>query len=290
MGSKDLREKHLFSYNDVFASAWNDLAPACAENANAALKWFDPEDLTDAPTETVAVLRGGISQRYRDILKYAGSELGLNIAMFGLENQTTVDWEMPMRVMMYDAMAYLAQIQNRQDGQNLVPIFTRVLYFGYNKRWNAPRRLSDRCAIPERFRAHFQDYAVDVIEMAWLDDSQIDRLGGDIKALAIFLRNLRLNEFRSWPEIEIKHVSEMLDLFAAITGQSRFEEMKLEFKDEGSVKMCEVLQKYDEKLIREGEKRGEKRGMNEKAVSVAKKLIGMKMNNADIADVTGLPL
>ena len=264
MGSKDLREKHLFSYNDVFACAWNELAPSDAKSPGIVQKWFDAEDLTDAPTEGVATHRGGISHRHRDIFKYAGDCAGLNIAMFGLENQTADDWDMPSRVMMYDAMSYSAQTQRRRSGQKLVPIFTRVLYFGYNKRWKAPRRLSEQCAIPDRFRAHFQDYAVDVIELAWLTDDQIERLSGDLKAIAVCLRNFRLGELARRPDTEIAHVREVLDLLGDITGSSWFSDIKDNYESQcGRVKMCEMFEKYNAGLIAAGEERGKAEGKAE---------------------------
>ncbi len=262
MNDKDLREKHLFSYNDVFACAWNELAPSDSQSSDIVQKWFDAEELTDAPTEAIATHRGVISHRYRDIFKYAGDSAGLNIAMFGLENQTADDWNMPARVMMYDAISYSAQSRRRKCGKKLVPIFTRVLYFGYNKRWKAPRRLSEQCAIPERFRAHFQDYAVDVIELAWLTESQIERLSGDLKAIAVCLRNFRLGELAHWPDTEIAHVREVLDLLGDITGSSWFSDIKDDYASHcGSVKMCEMFEKYNAGLIAVGEKRGKAEGI-----------------------------
>ena len=262
MGSKDLREKHLFSYNDVFACAWNELAPSDAKSPDIVQKWLDAEDLTDAPTEAVATHCGVFSHRHRDIFKYAGDCAGLNIAMFGLENQTADDRNMAVRVMMYDAISYSAQSRRRKSGQKLVPVFTRVLYFGYNKRWNAPRRLSEQCAIPERFRAHFQDYAVDVIELAWLTDDQIERLSGDLKAIAVCLRNFRLGELTHWPDTEIAHVPEVLDLLGDITGSSRFSEIKDDYASHcGRIKMCEMFEKYNAGLIAAGEERGKAEGI-----------------------------
>ena len=315
MGTKDLLEKHLFSYNDVFASAWNEIAP----DSGIVQKWFDAGDLIDAPTETVAMLHSGILQRHRDIFKYAGSAVGLNIAMFGLENQTTADRDMTMRIMMYDAISYWAQNKNRKADQNPVPVFTRVLYFGYTEPWNAPRKLSDRLKVPDRFRAHFQDYAIDVIELAWLSDSQIDRLSGDLKALAVCLRKFRLKELDHWPDTEIAHVPEVLNLLGAITGNSFFSNIKDDYASHcGRVKMCEMFEKYNAGLIAIGEERGEERGiaigeergiaigeergiaigeetgkklgMAEKALVIAKNLLDMRMPQSDIAKATGLPI
>ena len=59
----------------------------------------------------------------------------------------------------------------------------------------------------------------------------------------------------------IKHVDELLKLMTVLTGDSRFEEQIKEMhKEEGEVKMCEVLDKIENRGIEIGETRGRKIG------------------------------
>ena len=59
----------------------------------------------------------------------------------------------------------------------------------------------------------------------------------------------------------IKHVDELLKLMTVFTGDSRFEEQIKEMhKEEGEVKMCEVLDKIENRGIEIGETRGRKIG------------------------------
>ena len=146
-----------------------------------------------------------------------------------------------------------------------------------------------------------------MIELAWLSDEQIERLTGDLKVLAVFLRKMRRQELDDWPDLEIKYVPEVLDLLTAITGHRQFKQNKRKYaKRQGRITMCELFQKHDNDLIKkgraegmkqgeakgkaEGEKCGLAKGMAQKALDIAKNLIAMHMPEEDVAKATGLSL
>ena len=161
MNDKDLREKSLFGLNDVFAEFLN--AFYRPQNAPPIL----PEEIADAPTEFVSDIRGGgLTRKFRDVLKCLRSEIGINLAFFGLENQTKSDKAMPIRVMGYDWLVYDNQLKQKTGKQKLIPIVTFVLYFGYDKRWDAPRSLSECFDVPAALKSCFQDYSIRVIELS----------------------------------------------------------------------------------------------------------------------------
>ena len=56
MHDKDMREKHFFNYNDVFATFWNALIFKSSTPA------IDPDYLEDAPTEYVDIPKRRLSQ------------------------------------------------------------------------------------------------------------------------------------------------------------------------------------------------------------------------------------
>ena len=62
---------------------------------------------------------------------------GKILAMFGLENQTNTDYDMPMRIFSYDGSSYKSQLMRTskevQDDARY-PIITLMLYFG-EKHW-----------------------------------------------------------------------------------------------------------------------------------------------------------
>ena len=326
MGTKDLLEKQLFSKNDVFSSVWNEL-DGSVELPSTGKNWLDPDDLAEASPELVAGIKKNMLHRFRDVLKVCKDKFGLSVALLGLENQTEPEEDMAIRVMLYDAMGYFVQSQNSKSGTKIVPIFTRVLYFGYTKRWNTPRKLSDLCVVPPNLASRFQEYKIEVIELAWLTDEQIERLTGDLKVLAIFLRKIRLKQIDDWPKLEIKYMSEILQLLYEITGQQWFEQQASNSINlQRRMNMCELFEKYDSDLIEQGRKlgldegkklgldegkklgldegkklgldegkklgldEGKRLGLDEKASSIARNLIAMSMPEDDIAKVTGLSL
>ena len=170
--------------------------------------------------------------------------------------------------MLYDALGYYAQVEELKPGKKVVPIFTRVLYFGYNTKWSAPRQLSELCVVPSKLASRFQDYHIEVIELAWLSDEQIERLTGDLKVLAVFLRKMRLKQLNDWPKLKITYVPEVLGLLNEITGHERFKQEKCNFANlQRSMTMCDLFEKHDSALIEEGKKlgldEGKKLGLDE---------------------------
>ena len=260
MAEQDSREKHLFYYNEVFATLWNGLI---FKRRNEAIR---ADLLEDAPTEYVDVPKRAPLKRVRDVMKYYKGRAGLNVALLGLENQTAEDASMIGRIMCYDGLAYQRQLTQTPKGRKILPVFTAVVYFGYNTRWNGARSLRGVVDLPARWRRHFSDYRIRVIELAWLSDEEIDALSGDMKALAVCLRKFRLKELDDWPDTEIEHIAEVLDLLGDITGNSWFSDIGDKYALHcGRVKMCEMFEKYNAGLIAVGEERGieigEKRGI-----------------------------
>ena len=158
-----------------------------------------------------------------------------------------------------------------------------------------------------------------MIELAWLSDEQIERLTGDLKVLAVFLRKMRLKQLDDWPDIEITYVPEVLDLLHEITGHKIFKQEKRRFtKLQRRITMCELFEKHDSALIEKGRKlgwdkgvaKGKKLGLDEgkklgldegkklgldegkaeMASSIARNLIAMSMSESDIAKATGLSI
>ena len=309
MAEQDSREKHLFYYSEVFAALWNGLI---FRSPNEAIR---ADLLEDAPTEYIDIPKRAPFKRVRDVMKYCKNRAGLNVALLGLENQTAEDASMIGRIMCYDGLAYSHQLSRTPKDRKIMPVFTAVVYFGYNARWDGARSLRDIVDLPAQWQRHFCDYRIRVIELAWLTDEEIDALSGDIKALAVCLRKFRLKELDRWPDTEIAHVAEVLDLLGDITGSSWFSDIKDDYASHcGSVKMCEMFEKYNAGLIAVGEERGkaegiaigeergkaegiaigEERGkalgMTEKTIKIAKNLLNMQMPQCDIAEATGLSL
>ena len=263
MGELDLREKNLFAIDTIFAALLNAfLIPKGAQPIR-------PEDITDAPTEIVTLVRGGVVHRFRDIFKCVRDRLSIGLAFLGLENQTHFDKDMPMRIMAYDALSYCRQFETLKPGEKLLPVVTFVLYFGYDKCWNGPRSLSECFEVPEQLKPFFCDYSIHVIELAWLTDEEIERLTGDLKTLARCLRSFREHNFEDDFDDTIEHPDAVLRLLEKITGESSFKKMRQTYSEKENLRMCEIFEAMrnnykmigKEEGLREGKKEGKEEGL-----------------------------
>ena len=255
MSEKDLSEKSLFGLNDVFADFLNVFYRP--KEAPRIL----PTDLADAPTESAAELgNGSFAHKFRDIFKCLRGEAGINLAFFGLENQTKPDKTMPIRAMTYDALSYAHQAKHADSKQKMLPVVTIVLYFGYDSRWNAPRSLSECFDVPAAIKPLFQDYSIRVIELAWLSDEEIDALGAELKFIAQSLRCFRKREFAFEPKGAIRHHREVLTLLEHVTGEPAAA-IREKFQTEKETNMCEIMEEFRAHYRAEGFEQGERRGM-----------------------------
>ena len=103
MAQKDLTEKTLEAYNDVFSDIINVLVfhgkPIVKE-----------DELEDASPLSMFKADGKLHEQERDVSKY-WKKTNLRISLFGLENQTKYESVMPLRMFGYDGAAYRAQVK-----------------------------------------------------------------------------------------------------------------------------------------------------------------------------------
>ena len=91
MREKDVTQKMLENYNDVFADVLNVLL----FDGNMIV---DEGKLTDALPMSMLKVDGRVRTQDRDVAKYWNKNK-MNMAFFGLENQTGPDKLMPFRVL-----------------------------------------------------------------------------------------------------------------------------------------------------------------------------------------------
>ena len=102
MKSKDITQKMLERYNDVFA----DIVNVLLFNGK---RIVEENALIDTPTDRALKIDGDIYSQDRDVAKYWKNSQ-INIALFGLENRTTPEKLMPLRVIGYDGAEYKKQV------------------------------------------------------------------------------------------------------------------------------------------------------------------------------------
>ena len=262
MQGKDITEKMLEKYNDVFADILNVLLFAGGDVV-------DESALTDALPMSMLKIDGRVRTQERDIAKYWRKNK-INVALFGLENQTVPNKLMPLRVFGYDGAEYVKQSRKENSDRAKYPVITLVLYLGYEKRWNYPKRLFDVLDIDEDVRPYVNDFKINLFEIAYLKREKIDLFKSDFRILADYLYQMRKNRDYIADETNIGHVEELLTLMSAMTGDNRFEETINDFKGKEKVNMCEVLDRVEARGIEKGRLEGRQEGNINTLISLVK--------------------
>lgn len=258
MGIKDITEKILADFNDVFADIINGVL-------------FDGEqiisehELENVKDRSQYKFNNRIHEQERDLSK-RWIPYKICFALYGLEHETGTEPYMPMRIIGYDGASYRGQLTRKEKDKPNYPVITIVLYFGM-EHWDKPRTLHECMDIQERLKPFVSDYKINVVEVAFLDD-KLDNFHSDFRIIAEYFVNKRKNVDYVPGSQEIKHADEFLKLLQALTGDARYYEvlevLQKEQKKEG-LKMCEVLDRAENRGIAIGEKRGEERGREEMA-------------------------
>ena len=216
MAEKDIAEKALEAYNDVFADIANGLL-------FQGEKVISEEELEERQPRSYYKASGKIREIERDTSKLWRNG-NIRIAFIGYENQTEADPDMPLRIIGYDGAEYRVQLTKENDTESRYPVITLVLYFGYTKPWDKPKRLLDRLNIPEKLKPYVSDYKINLFEIAYLSRKQVNLFKSDFRVVAdYFVQKREKGDYV--PETqELKHVQETLQLLSVMTGDHRFEE------------------------------------------------------------------
>ena len=236
--SKNKASLALLWYSDVFASAVNVLLCDGTQTV-------DPADLQDTKTFSAFGFGEKLKEQARDVAKLWVSR-GMKIAFLGIEHQSAPDPRMVLRVMGYDLMAYLDQndddednsqdqaegsLQEEEEQDYRYPVLTVVLNFNL-KRWGSPRTLQEYLdKTPDKIKQAcgplwklLANYGpIQVIDMAWLSDEQIDLLHPDLRGVALALRGKRLYGKAILSEDSLVHFLETARLMSVLSGQTKEE-------------------------------------------------------------------
>ncbi|MCD8019943.1 MAG: Rpn family recombination-promoting nuclease/putative transposase, partial [Clostridiales bacterium] len=218
-----------------------------------------------------------LHEQERDIAKYWKKDK-VNIILYGIKNQSSVDRYMPFRIIGYDGASYRQQLlkdkSRKEDTDNektekntmenekekkkrkekmIVPVVTIVLYFGTDEKWDQPCTIKELLHIPEGFEDYVNDYKIHVFNIAWSTDEEMERLESDFKIVAKFFVRKRKGLGLDTEDTQaIKHVDEMMKLLSVMTNDDAYQNLDFSKQEKGEVRMCEVAQK----LISEGKRQG----------------------------------
>ena len=238
MTQKDIAEKNLEAWNDVFADIVNVLL-------FKGKRLMKEKDLEADTKDSIIKADGEIHEQERDVSKFWKNG-EIRISILGFENQTVQDYNMPLRVISYDGASYKQELLDKKLIQKY-PVATLVLYFGIDSKWKAPKKLHDCFKIPDELKPFVSDYKINVFDIAWLSDETIDMFKSDFKFVAKYFQTKRQNKEYRPTNDEIVHVDSLLKMFTALTGDNYFEtvynDSNLKNK-KGGVTMCDIVQGF----------------------------------------------
>lgn len=224
-----------------------------------------------------------------------GSELYIFIL---LEFQSSVDRFMSLRMLRYITELYEYLIKNYRI-KKLPAVFPVMLYNG-EKKWTAPEELNKLIekSIPLKYIPDFRYYKIaenefskdflfkiknSVSALFYTENSVKEDLISEIRILVNLLRSEKPEElsfFINWFKYMFKDREDLVEEIKGI--------------DEVNKMLRSSLKKYSKELISEGMEKGLQKGL-EKGIKKAKletaaALLGRKMPEKDISEVTGLTL
>lgn len=263
MGEKDLAEKLMEDYPDVFADIVNVLL-------------FGGRQIV-LPQELMAVGlqsqfkadTGKAHEQERDVAKYWIRD-GQILALIGLENQTSPDKDMPMRIAAYDGSSYKSQLLNNISGHCVTryPVITLVLYFG-EKPWGASgRSLRGMFRNPEHLEPYIKSHPVHIFQIAYLSEEQLRLFRSDFGFLAEFMVCKRKNEpFRISSDRKIVHVDAVLKMLSVFAQEEYVNKLSKEIvevqRKGGCVMGCNVSEAWVNLGRAEGMQKGIQEGIQE---------------------------
>lgn len=267
MAEKDKVQRTLESYNDVFA----DIVNVLLFNGEETVK---ENELTDAQPFSYYKMDGKkINSQERDVSKFWNNGQ-IRLSLIGLENQMKTDKYMPLRVIGYDGAAYRAQLLEKRK-EPCYPIITLVLYFGTKRHWKHNRTLKEVITIPSDLDPFVNDYKINVFELAWLTDEQIEMFKSDFREVVQFLKCQRTDKVFTGSKKKLKHAMEILDLLRVMSDNDKdfvtsIEDLK-EQSIKGGIGMCDVIQYWV------------KKGSEDKAVEGAVMLVNEYRETPEVA-------
>lgn len=191
MGKSDIKSKNLMQNNRYFADTINN-------GLFRGERYVLPEDLTELDTSEMVIIEDELNknqylQKFRDVLKQAiirkdGKAI---YVIIGIENQTEVNYAMPVRSLLYDAMRYSKQVENtaRKHKEErlrsgkvksiakseflsgcykndiLMPVLTLTVFYSH-KKWDGARSIHEMFSkdIDKELLELIPDYKINILE------------------------------------------------------------------------------------------------------------------------------
>ncbi len=218
---KDILEKSLLNYPEVFCDIFNNLVL----KGKGTMR---PEDLREKNIwSSYMDAEGETREQYRDVLML-WKKHRTHILLVGVENMTAPDDSLFLKIPEYDSSVLRKQLKEGKIKGKVTPAVTIVLYYGYRK-WNAPedfhswKRVQ---SLPDELRSIITNYRYIVIDLGALTEEEIHLLKSDFRVVADYLSQMRRTKKYIPENWTLKHPKEVFELLRVMTGTREFEELE----------------------------------------------------------------
>ena len=212
--------------------------------------------------------RINVMERRRDILMHATVN-GIPVYI-GLEIQSTINYSMPYRLLLYDTMTYHLQYKliDKDHREHFRPtgVMSTVLYSG-DRTWHQPHSLLDRILVPEPLKGLMNTWKGNIHD---IKEINVELLRNEkVKSLISAVQTIyRWNKDTS--TIRELVLSKEVAIVVAVMTNSEELVIRIEKEEREEVDMCQVLEEF--KL--ESEMRGLKQGKIQTIVNQLKSKFG----------------
>ena len=278
MGKSDIIAKEYMEDNTIFADVFNFLL----YGGTSVLKsdHLRPLD-TVLPVSMVKNGTDAAVQKIRDIYKaYTVKTDGkTTYLLLGIEEQTEVSYIMPVRTMLYDALAYERQVKavghrHRQKrdyrgrsqgeylsgfwkGERLAPVITAVVLLS-DQPWDGPTQLHDLLNIPDpRLLPMIENYKLHLIAPQALTKENIMKFKTSLREVLSFIKYSKDKDQLRALVKENPRFATMDNSAAMVIRQCTHSDFFIDTEKKGeSFNMCKALDDIRQEGFEHGRKRG----------------------------------
>lgn len=317
MGKYDTCMKEFLQNKDRFADLFN----GCCFQGRQIIRAEDLREASENYVITDKRLPGKTRQKDTEIIREVKMVLGSGMVLqvLAVENQSYIDYAMPVRCMGYDAAEYRRQLKERKQERRLLmnsenrpknpavsmdetlsgilssdrlhPVYTLCLYSG-TEPWDGPRKLSDMMAFDpqnKNLQSLFEEYH---LHLFCINEQHVfDAFRSDLKPLfqAINCRNNKKKMIELMKDETYSHLNEdTWDAIAVMTDNAPMLQKKDLYKTENQKEefnMCQALQELMQDERNEGRIEGRNEGKIEDQKIVIRNMINRGYKTEDICAI-----
>ena len=189
---KDHALKIFFKRSENFAAIFNIFRPD--------IPHINEDNLSDYDTASQISFKNRWGKNVgkeivRDIIKKTDGKV---LSLYGIENQSYIDYNMPARVFLYDAATTAQQAYKKNKTDKILPVISIVLYFGV-KPWDGPKSVLEMTGLPKKLWDKYQDYRIQVVDIRRLGREDLEKLPEDLAYFFEFMQKIaREDEFEDF--------------------------------------------------------------------------------------------